>query len=131
MTKKILLVDDDEAHLLWSTEILRDKGYDIEATHSANKAIDLLKADSYDLVISDLRMPEMSGIELVKKIAEIREGQKAIILTGYGDTESFIETVHGLGVLEYINKPIEIDKLVAVIDKLTNSGSGADIPAAS
>ena len=131
MAKTILLVDDDEAHLLWSAEILREKGYEVEATESANEALDLLKANSFDLVISDLRMPEMSGIVLVKKIAEIRESQKAIILTGHGDMESFIESVHGHGVLEYINKPIEIDKLVAVIDKLTGPDSDTKIPAAS
>ena len=131
MAKTILLVDDDEAHLLWSAEILREKGYVVEATDSATEALDLIEANSFDLVISDLRMPEMSGIALVKKISEIREGQKAIILTGYGDMESFIESVHGHGVLEYINKPIEIDKLVAVIDKLTGPDSDTNIPAAS
>lgn len=131
MAKTILLVDDDEAHLLWSTEILREKGYDIEATDSAKEALGFLETKSYDLVISDLRMPEMSGITFVKKIAGIRGGQKAIILTGHGNMETFIETVHGLGVLEYINKPVEIDELVAVIDKLTGADSDRDIPAAS
>ena len=120
----ILLVDDDEAHLLWSTEVLKDNGYQIESTPSVETAIKMLSEKSFDLIISDLVMPEMSGIEFVRQVAEIRKGQKAIILTGHGDVETFIESVYDLGALEYIVKPVEVDEFLAVVRKLT-SGAGS------
>ncbi len=121
MQKNILLVDDDEAHLLWSTELLKERGYSVLATHSAVAALDILKDTAYDLIISDLMMPEMSGSDFVRQVAAIRKGQKAIILTGHADVESFIETVHDLGALEYIVKPIEPADLIAMVNKLTSN----------
>jgi DNA-binding NtrC family response regulator len=124
--KTILLVDDDEAHLLWSEEILGERGYEIISTHSAQKALELLKNKPVDLVISDLVMPEMSGTDFVRKVAEMRKGQKAIILTGHGDIETFIESVYDLGALEYIVKPVDADEFVSMVAKLT-SGNGDDV----
>ncbi|MDH5510753.1 MAG: response regulator [Nitrospinota bacterium] len=117
--KTILVVDDDEAHLLWSKEILGQNGYEIDAAISAEKALEMLNCRSYDLIISDLLMPGMSGLDFVRKIGEVREGQKAIIMTGHGDIESFIESVHGLGALEYVTKPIETKDFINMVNKLT------------
>ncbi|MBI5816616.1 MAG: response regulator [Nitrospinae bacterium] len=124
-SKSILLVDDDEAHLLWSTEILKDGGYDIESTSSVERAIKMLSDRAYDLVISDLMMPEMSGVEFVRRVAGIRKGQKAIILTGHGDIDSFIESVYDLGALEYIIKPVEAEEFLMVVKKLLSQSSPA------
>jgi len=118
--KTILLVDDDEAHVLWSRDILEQHGYEIDSTGSAGKALEMLKNKQYDLIISDLVMPEMSGIELVRSIARLRKGQKAIIMTGHGDVDSFIESVYDLGALEYIIKPVDTDDFVAMVNKLTS-----------
>lgn len=123
MKKTILLVDDDDAHVMWSTEILEQNGYKVESTHSAGEALDLLEKKKYDLIISDLVMPEMSGIDFVKRISELRKGQKAIIMTGHGDVDSFIKSVYDLGALEYIIKPVETDDFLAMVKKLTSSSS--------
>lgn len=123
-TKSILLVDDDEAHLMWSEEILSEQGYQIRSTHSAKEALDLVGAESFDLIISDLVMPEMSGIDFMRKVAEHRAGQKAIILTGHGDIETFIESVYDLGALEYIVKPVDAEEFIAMVGKLTDHDPG-------
>jgi DNA-binding NtrC family response regulator len=120
-TKTILLVDDDEAHLLWSSEVLKESGFKIESANSPKEALKLIKTKSYDLIISDLVMPEMSGLEFVRSVAAIREGQKAIILTGHGDVESFMESVYDLGAIEYIVKPVEMEEFVSIVKKHTSS----------
>lgn len=119
-TKTILLVDDDEAHLLWSSEVLKESGFAIETASSPKEAMKLLIGKPYDLIISDLVMPEMSGLDFVRNIASIRKGQKAIILTGHGDVESFMESVYDLGAIEYIVKPVEMEEFVSIVKKHTS-----------
>lgn len=120
-TKTILLVDDDEAHLLWSSEVLKESGFLIETANTPREALKLLGDRAYDLVISDLVMPEMSGLDFVRSIAGVRKGQKAIILTGHGDVESFMESVYDLGAIEYIIKPVEMEEFVAIVKRHTSS----------
>ncbi len=119
--KAILVVDDDEAHLIWSTEILKQSGYGIDVARSAEKALEMLACKKYDLIISDLVMPGMSGIDFVRQVADMKKDQKAIIMTGHGDVDTFIESVHGLGALEYIVKPIDTDDFVNMVKKLISS----------
>ena len=119
--KTILIVDDDEAQLLWSTEVLKQNGYAIESSRTGEEALKMLINKPYDLIISDLVMPGMSGMELVRSMAEVRKGQKAIIMTGHGDVDSFIESVHGLGALDYIVKPIDTEDFINMVNKLTES----------
>ena len=119
-TKSILLVDDDEAHLLWSEEILSEQGYRIRSTLSAKYALDLFDSESFDLVISDLVMPEMSGIDFMRLVSQKKKGQRAIILTGHGDIESFMESIYDVGALEYIVKPVDAEEFVAMVAKLTS-----------
>lgn len=123
-SKSILLVDDDESHLLWSEEILTEQGYQIRSTHSALEALSIIEKESFDLIISDLVMPEMSGIDFMRRVALYKKGQKAIILTGHGDIETFIESVYDVGALEYIVKPVDAEEFVAMVAKLTTIDPG-------
>lgn len=118
VAKSILVVDDEEAHLMWSTEILEQNGYKVEVANSAEKALILLEDMEFDLIISDLIMPGMSGIDFVRQVAELKKGQKAIIMTGHADVDTFIESIHGLGALEYIIKPIQIDQFISMVNKI-------------
>lgn len=129
MPKTILLVDDDEAHILWSREILESQGFETDSSHSAKEALEMLARKAYDLVISDLVMPEMSGVDFVRRMAGIRKGQKAIIMTGHGDVDTFIESVYDLGALEYVVKPVETEDFIAMVKKLTSSPSDIGLSA--
>ncbi len=119
MSKNILLVDDDDVHLLWATEILEQEGYVTESAKSVSSAMDFLKNNKYDLIITDLVMPGMSGIDFIKEVAEKYKGQKAIVMTGHADVDSFIESVYDIGAMEYIIKPVPRNDFVAMVNKLT------------
>src|SRR3990167_9431952 len=88
MKKKILLVDDEET-LRWALhEALSEEGFDIENTNDSVKALAFTRKTKYDLVISDLKMPIMSGLQLISEIKKQNPDTKAIIITAYGSEKA-------------------------------------------
>lgn len=119
MKKKILLVDDEET-LRWALhEALTEEGYEVENISDGVKALEFAKKISYDLVISDLRMPTMGGIQLISEIKKIRPNVKSVIITAYGSIETVIEAMH-IGVSDFMTKPFKIEHIKAVIHKILN-----------
>ena len=117
MKKKILLVDDEET-LRWALhEALSEEGFDIENTSDSMKALEFTRKTKYDLVISDLKMPIMGGLQLISEIKKQNPDTKAIIITAYGSAEAVIEAMH-LGVLDFITKPFKIEHIKRVINKV-------------
>ncbi len=110
----LLVVDDEPANLqkLKRTFLGRYRVY--EAT-SAEEALDLAKKIDVDLVISDQRMPRMSGVELLKRFLRIRPDAMRIILTGYTDTEDLIDAINEGHVYRYITKPWEPEEMRIVV----------------
>lgn len=120
MKKRILLVDDEET-LRWTLhEALVEEGYDIENTNDSIKALGLVKKTHYDLVISDLKMPIMGGLQLISEIKKIHPDIKAIVITAYGSVETVIEAMR-LGVVDFITKPFKIEQMKSVIRKVLNA----------
>ena len=112
-----ILVVDDEASLCKFMEItLGKEGYQVTATQSPKKALQTLKGGRYDLVIADLMMPEMSGLELLKETKQINRDQDFIVMTAFGSMESAIAAMK-LGATDYITKPFNIDQIKFAIDK--------------
>jgi len=120
---KILLVDDDEAICDSLSRILIKKGYTVETRSSGIEALKLISKSSYDILLTDLRMPEMDGIELLKKAVKLDTDLGVIIMTGFGEITSYLEAMD-LGATEYLNKPIKSDELDRIIKKLLNSKKG-------
>jgi len=119
MKKKILLVDDEET-LRWALhEALSEEGFDIENTNDSVKALAFTRKTKYDLVISDLKMPIMGGLQLISEIKKQNPDTKAIIITAYGSVEAVIEAMH-LGVLDFITKPFKIEHIKSVIYRVLN-----------
>ncbi len=119
MPAKILVIDDEESmcHFL---EIMLDKaGYDVESTISGKVGIDRLKAENFDLVITDLMMPEMSGLELLKKVKSFKEHQEFIVMTAFASVETAIEAMKR-GAADYITKPFKVDEIQLIIEKSIN-----------
>lgn len=111
---------DDEETLRWTLhEALVEEGYDIENTSDSIEALDLVKKASYDLVISDLRMPIMGGLQLISEIKKIHPDIKAIVITAYGSVETVIEAMR-LGVADFVTKPFKIEQMKRVIHKVLN-----------
>ena len=117
MTLKNVLVVDDEEDLTWSISkhLSKDKDfYNLNAVNSAADALDLLKKKTIELVISDIRMPEISGLDLLLKIRENYPETKVIIMTAYGSSE-IQEEANKHGCFKYIEKPFEINDLRQMI----------------
>lgn len=128
MKKKILLVDDEET-LRWALQnTLLDDGYDVEDTNDSVEALEMAKKRRYDLVISDLTMPAMNGVQLIAEIKKANPAIRAIIMTGYGSTEAVIEAMH-TGVSDFITKPFKLEHMKKVIRKVLseneNTGTNA------
>jgi YesN/AraC family two-component response regulator len=116
VTEKILLVDDEPdliEMLKWQLEKHVSKVY---TALSGEEALDILQQEALDIVISDIRMPGMDGIELVKRVKKLRKNAQCIFITGHGDKETAVAAFE-LGAFFYLPKPLSIDTLVLVILK--------------
>ncbi|MEW6275549.1 MAG: sigma-54 dependent transcriptional regulator [Bacillota bacterium] len=114
MVPKILIIDD-EKHLCWALEkAMRQEGYQALSTTSSKKGLELIKEESPSLVILDLKMPEMDGLEVLRRAREILPGLPVIILTAHGTIETAIEAMK-IGAVDYLTKPFDLDELKIVI----------------
>jgi len=104
MKNKILIVDDEPANLRVLTRIFRDDWTVITAS-SGKEALELLLLHDVAVIISDQRMPEMTGVEFLKQAAEIRPHTVRIILTGYTDAAALVEAINSRVVYKYVTKP--------------------------
>jgi two-component system, response regulator, stage 0 sporulation protein F len=114
---KILVVDDEEgARELFNT-ILTDEGYHVTLAVSGEDALTQLKADAFDLVVTDIKMPGMDGLQLLQEIRKSGARSDVIMVTAYGEVESYLKAM-SLGAAEYINKPIRIKELKRIVHKV-------------
>jgi response regulator RpfG family c-di-GMP phosphodiesterase len=104
MTYKILIVDDEPANLRLMERLFR-RDYQVLTALSGREALDLLKQHDIALIISDQRMPGMTGIEFLKSAAETRPQTVRIILTGYTDVNALVEAINSGVVYKYVTKP--------------------------
>lgn len=117
----ILIVDDEEGLREGLSKLLHDEGYVVFSAETGEEALDILRQSRIDLVLTDMRMPGMDGLELLKKIRERYRDIGVIILTGYGHIESYIEAMN-FGAIEYVSKPFKVNELKFIINKvLTNN----------
>ncbi|MFH0976801.1 MAG: response regulator [Spirochaetota bacterium] len=108
--ENILIVDDEENILNILSELVRRWGYNPIKALSGEEALKKFNDLSIDLVITDLMMPGMDGITLIKKIIEMRENTMIIMLTGYPSIESAVEAIRN-GAYDYLAKPVNTDEL--------------------
>ena len=108
---KILLVDDEERFLATTQKLLTKKGYDVSTANSGNKALELLDQKTIHVVILDVKMPGMDGIETLKAIKKQHPMVEVIMLTGHATVESAIQGLKS-GASDYLMKPADIDDLV-------------------
>ncbi|MCD6570455.1 MAG: sigma-54-dependent Fis family transcriptional regulator [Deltaproteobacteria bacterium] len=101
---KILVVDDEEYTRQYFKAILADEGYHAILAKDGKKALDLWSKDTFDLIILDIRMPGLNGIEVLKKIRDIDKDTMIIMISAYGDIDSVIETMR-LGANDFFLKP--------------------------
>ena len=117
MTEKILVVDDEDIIRESLSYILKKENYEVDEAANGKIAYQLLKETSYDLVITDIEMPEMKGIELLDEIKKMNLQTNTIVITAYGSVETAIAALRS-GASDYILKPIEFDELLIKVKKL-------------
>ena len=114
MGYKILIVDDESSNLRALERLFRTE-YDVLTAGSGADALSLLEHHDVALLIADQRMPEMSGIELMQRTAQLRPHMVRILLTGYTDLDSLIEAINTGHVYKYITKPWNNDDLLLTV----------------
>lgn len=117
MAERILVVDDEDIIRESLSYILKKEKYEVYEAANGKIAFEMLKESSYDLVITDLEMPEMKGIELLDELRKVNLQTNTIVITAYGSMETAIAALRS-GASDYILKPVEFDELIIKVKKL-------------
>jgi DNA-binding NtrC family response regulator len=112
---KVLIVDDEERFRLTLKKLLTANGLETNAVGSGQEAIEELLQSPYDVVLLDVKMPGMSGIEALAKLKKINREVEVIMLTGHASVDVAVEIMK-LGGYEYLLKPCPLDELLAKIE---------------
>jgi len=114
---RILVVDDEVNARTALAELLRDEGYEVETAADAFKALGKYESFSPHVVVTDLKMPGMDGIELVKKIRASEDPAAVVVMTAFGAVSSAVDAMRS-GAADYLTKPLNFDELLVVLDKV-------------
>lgn len=116
--KQSILIVDDEIHVRDGlSEILQQEGFYVETAKDGNEAISISMNKKFDLMISDIKMPEMDGLQLLDEVQKVNPQIRVIMVTAFGDVQTYLKSMN-LGAHEYINKPIRIPELKRVISTI-------------
>ncbi|MHC1744074.1 MAG: sigma-54-dependent transcriptional regulator [Syntrophobacteraceae bacterium] len=113
---KILVVDDDAAHRLMLATLLDEWGYRVEEAPDGQAALDAIRARPVDLILMDMRMPNMDGIEATKAIAGYNPSIPIVIMTAYSSVATAVDAVKA-GAFDYLTKPIDFDALKLTLER--------------
>ena len=114
---RILLVDDEENARIALSRILSKEGYLVDCVANGFEALNYLREQDVNLIVTDINMPEMDGISFLREINRSFPGSNVIMMTAYGGVESYMEAIN-LGAFEYINKPVKVDELKLILNKM-------------
>ncbi len=117
MTAHVLLVEDEINMAKTQAKILQRKGYTVDTAGNGREALRLLDGAAFDVVITDLKMPVMDGMQLLREMNAKERGCAVIVLTGHGTIESAVEAMK-CGAVDYLTKPCNPDELLLKVDKL-------------
>lgn len=131
---RILVVDDEEGMREFLGILLQKEGYQVETAQSGEEALARLGKERFDLVITDLKMPRMSGIDVLNKIKERDPDVGVVLITAYASTETAVDAMKG-GAFDYIAKPFDVEEMKEVVrgalKKRLKEGAAKPKPAAS
>jgi len=111
---RILVVDDEESIREFFEIMLKREGYEVLTASNGREGLEVLKKQQVDLVISDIQMPELSGMEFLVKVKEVDPEMVMIMITAFGSTETAVEAMK-LGAYDYVQKPFKIDEVKIII----------------
>ena len=114
---KILVIDDDQGILRLLDTLLRRKGYDVVLAENGRKGLELFRREHPDVIVLDLKMPEMDGLTVLQQVRGLKFGQPVIIFTGASTPETE-QQVRALGVTEIVGKEVSLDRLEDSLKRL-------------
>src|SRR4030066_175680 len=115
--KMVVGVDDESDTRTYLYELLSSEGYEVTTAADAFEALKVIAKSKPDLVITDVRMPNMEGMELLTKIKNVSPETRVILLTAYGDCQQYLEAV-GKGAEDLVLKPIKNKELVGIVRRI-------------
>lgn len=114
MSEKVLLVDDEKEFLEIMSERMTARGMVVTTAQSADKALSILKKESFDAIVMDFQMPGMDGMEALKAIKGMKPELQIILLTGYATVEKTVEAMK-IGAMDFLEKPADLEALAKKI----------------
>lgn len=121
-SKRILVVDDEENARIGLSKLLANEGFLVDSVSNGFEALNYLRQQEVNLIVTDINMPEMNGITFLKELNKSFPKSNVIMITAYGGVESYIEAMN-LGAFEYINKPVKIEELKSILRKIFKEAS--------
>jgi two-component system, NtrC family, response regulator PilR len=112
--ERLLIIDDEKSILDLLTAVFKKEGYSVKTAFSAPRALDLLERESFDLVITDIKMPGMSGMDVLARVKERTPDMPVILITAFGSISQAVEALKA-GALDYIVKPFDIEELKIIV----------------
>lgn len=119
---KILIVDDEENARVALSRLLAKEGFQVDNVSNGFEALNYLRQQIVQIIVTDINMPEMDGIAFLRELNKNFPKVSVIMLTAYGGVESYLEAMN-LGAFEYINKPVKIDELKLILKKIMKEKS--------
>jgi DNA-binding NtrC family response regulator len=113
---QILVVDDDKAMREMLVSLFRDRGYQVQEASSAADALERASDEPFDVILSDIRMPGKTGIEMVGELRELRPDTPVVLMTAFGSIDSAVESMRA-GAFDYITKPFEPDAVLLTVER--------------
>lgn len=117
---KILIVDDEEIQRISLRDELLEAGYETRAVESPQIALKLLQKETFDIILTDQKMPGMDGLALLQRVKQMQPNVTVIIMTAYGTVESAVQAMKS-GAYHYLTKPFNTDELLQVLKQLAKS----------
>ena len=123
MSSKILVVDDDTAFCVMLKTFLQKKGFEVTNAFNAQDADNALKEQSFDIVLTDIRLPDSDGLQILKKTKEASRDTQIILMTGYTDIKTAVNAMKA-GAFDYVGKPINPDEILHTIQQALKKQAG-------
>ena len=113
---RVLLLDDEETQRSFLKRLLEDEGFEVIVAGNGEDGIKIFEHEKIDIIVTDIKMPGMSGMEVLYKVKKLSADVEVILVTGHGDQNVAIEALRG-GACDYLKKPIDLDELIFALQK--------------
>ena len=117
MTFRVLIAEDEEITRNHLSDVLGDEGYDVVSTGNGLDALNEIKSSDFDILIADIKMPRMDGLELLSQVKEVSPETEVLIVTGFGSINSAVDAIKK-GAFDYLPKPFDLDELILKVRKI-------------